>query len=103
MYYFYAVALAPFLVMGAALVLGDIIGRAPAWRHAENTAAQRHLLPPPHRMLIPVSERHGTGLLIACLYVGLVIANFIWIWPIITGMPISVQTWNDQHWIPSWG
>ncbi|QCB50353.1 phospholipid carrier-dependent glycosyltransferase [Rhodococcus sp. PAMC28707] len=79
MYYFYAVAMAPFMVMGLALILGQIIGRARA-----------------------SAERRGTGLLLVCLYVGLVVANFIWLWPILTAMPISPELWQQQLWLPSW-
>lgn len=79
MYYFYAVALAPFLVMAVALVLGDVLGRA------GNPA-----------------ERRATGLVAVCLYLGLVIANFVWLWPILTAMPISPSTWSEQLWLPSW-
>jgi dolichyl-phosphate-mannose--protein O-mannosyl transferase len=79
MYYFYAVALAPFMVMGLALVLGDILGSAKA-----------------------SFERRTTGLLAVCLYVGLVVANFIWLWPILTAVPITADTWQHQLWLPSW-
>ncbi|MCK8675148.1 phospholipid carrier-dependent glycosyltransferase [Rhodococcus sp. HM1] len=79
MYYFYAVPLAPFLVMGVALVLGDVLGPARASR-----------------------ERRSTGLLVVCLYVGLVVANFVWLWPILTALPITVAEWHDQLWLPSW-
>ncbi|NLU82652.1 phospholipid carrier-dependent glycosyltransferase [Rhodococcus sp. HNM0569] len=79
MYYFYAVALAPFLVMGLALVLGDILGKASA-----------------------TYERRTTGLLAVCLYVGLVVANFVWLWPILTAMPISPEMWQRELWLPSW-
>ncbi|WP_041803559.1 dolichyl-phosphate-mannose--protein mannosyltransferase [Rhodococcus pyridinivorans] len=79
MYYFYAVPMAPFLVMGVALVLGDILGS-------------------PHAS----TERRTTGLLVVCLYVGLVIANFVWLWPILTALPITPEHWNDQLWLPSW-
>jgi len=79
MYYFYAVALAPFMVMGLALVLGDILGSAKA-----------------------SLERRTTGLLAVCLYVGLVVANFIWLWPILTAVPITPDTWQHQLWLPSW-
>ncbi|WP_420826392.1 dolichyl-phosphate-mannose--protein mannosyltransferase [Rhodococcus rhodochrous] len=79
MYYFYAVPMAPFLVMGVALVLGDILGS-------------------PHAS----TERRTTGLLVVCLYVGLVVANFVWLWPILTALPITPEHWNDQLWLPSW-
>ena len=79
MYYFYAVALAPFLVMALALTLGDIIGKA------SNS-----------------DERRSTGLLAVSLYIGLVIANFVWLWPILTAAPISASNWDLQQWLPSW-
>ncbi|UGT64395.1 dolichyl-phosphate-mannose--protein mannosyltransferase [Nocardia asteroides] len=93
MYYFYAVALAPFLVMGVALVLGDVLG-----------PARRLPLPrgvPGPARAVP-SERHSLGLLGVCLYLGLVIANFIWLWPILTALPITPGNWHDHLWLPSW-
>ncbi|MBF6331236.1 dolichyl-phosphate-mannose--protein mannosyltransferase [Nocardia transvalensis] len=79
MYYFYATAMAPFLIMLLAAASGEIIGRATEPR-----------------------ERRGTGLLLVCLYLGLVVANFLWIYPILTGLPITVSTWNHHMWLPSW-
>ncbi|TSD99736.1 phospholipid carrier-dependent glycosyltransferase [Skermania sp. ID1734] len=79
MYYFYAVAMAPFFMMVLALTLGDIIGRA------------RNGL-----------ERRNTGLLVAALYLAIVIANFIWLWPVLTALPISPTMWSNELWLPSW-
>ncbi|MFC4605441.1 dolichyl-phosphate-mannose--protein mannosyltransferase [Rhodococcus kronopolitis] len=79
MYYFYAVALAPFLVMGLALVCGEVIGSARA-----------------------SLERRRTGMLAVSLYLGLVIANFVWLWPILTAVPITPEMWQQQLWLPSW-
>ncbi|NUS43863.1 MAG: phospholipid carrier-dependent glycosyltransferase [Mycobacteriaceae bacterium] len=79
MYYFYAVPLAPFLVMLLAVVLGDVIGPAAA-----------------------TPERRKTGLLAVCIYLAVVVANFIWIWPILTAMPISPAMWQQELWLPSW-
>lgn len=62
-----------------ALALGEIIGRA-----GES------------------NERRGTGLVLVCLYLGLVVANFIWLYPILTGVPITVTTWHNELWLPSW-
>jgi dolichyl-phosphate-mannose--protein O-mannosyl transferase len=36
------------------------------------------------------------------LYVGLVEANFVWLWPILNGIPITPAHWNAELWIPSW-
>lgn len=79
MYYFYATPLAPFLVLGIVLVLGELLGPATGR-----------------------PERRGTGLMVVSLYVGLVVANFVWLWPILNGEPITPQHWQAQMWLPSW-
>jgi dolichyl-phosphate-mannose--protein O-mannosyl transferase len=79
MYFFYATPMAAFLILGLTLILGQILGRA-----REGV------------------ERRGTGLLVVALYVGLVVANFVWLWPILNGDPISDARWQAEHWLPSW-
>ncbi|WP_067816570.1 dolichyl-phosphate-mannose--protein mannosyltransferase [Nocardia inohanensis] len=95
MYFFYAVPLAPFLVMGVALALGDILGHAPPSGRRLSGAQDLQQFTPP-------SERQGLGLLAVCIYLALVIANFIWLWPILTAMPITPASWHDHLWLPSW-
>jgi len=80
MYFFYATPLAPFLVIGITLVLGDILGRAGVG-----------------------IERRLTSLVVVALYVGLVVANFIWLWPILNGEPITHDRLTMETWLPSWG
>ncbi|MEV6768856.1 phospholipid carrier-dependent glycosyltransferase [Nocardia sp. NPDC051030] len=89
MYYFYAVPMAPFLVMGIALVLAGILGPAP-------------YLDADGRLFLVPSKRQDLKLALVCLYSGLVVANFIWLWPILTGHPITVDNWHDHLWLPSW-
>ncbi len=79
MYFFYATAMAPFLVMLIALILGDILHQP-----RQN------------------SERRTLGLIAVSCYVALVITNFAWLYPILTGLPISQATWHMQIWLPSW-
>ncbi|ASO18312.1 putative dolichyl-phosphate-mannose--protein mannosyltransferase [Actinoalloteichus hoggarensis] len=79
MYFFYVTPMAPFLVLGLTLVLGEILGRARAG-----------------------AERRGTGLLVVGLYLGLVVANFLWLWPILNGDSITPWRWNAELWLPSW-
>jgi len=79
MYFFYMVPVVPFLVIAVTLVLGEILGRARAG-----------------------AERRATGLLVVSLYVGLVVANFAWLWPILTGSSITPAHWNSEIWLPSW-
>jgi dolichyl-phosphate-mannose--protein O-mannosyl transferase len=80
MYFFYATPLAPFLVIGITLVLGDILGR-------KNVGVERRL----------------TSIAIVAIYVGLVVANFIWLWPILNGDPITQLRLTMETWLPSWG
>ena len=79
MYFFYATTMAPFLVLLIALIVGDIVHKAPVSK-----------------------ERRTLGLVVASCYVGLVITNFAWLYPILTGIPISAEVWNMQIWLPSW-
>ncbi|AKS32721.1 dolichyl-phosphate-mannose--protein mannosyltransferase [Mycolicibacterium goodii] len=79
MYFFYATVMAPFLVLAIALILGDIL-------YKPNQSPERRTL----------------GLLTVCFYVALVITNFAWMYPILTGLPISQATWNLEIWLPSW-
>jgi dolichyl-phosphate-mannose--protein O-mannosyl transferase len=79
MYFFYMTPESPFLVLGITLVLGEVLGSARAG-----------------------PERSRTGLAAVALYVGLVAANFVWLWPILNGVPITPAHWNAELWIPSW-
>ncbi|WP_219416256.1 dolichyl-phosphate-mannose--protein mannosyltransferase [Pseudonocardia nigra] len=79
MYFFYMTPVAPFLVLAVTLLLGETLGRAGASR-----------------------ERRQTGLLVVGLWVGAVVANFVWLWPILVGEPITAEMWDTQLWLPSW-
>lgn len=79
MYFFYATPMAPFLILALTLILGQVLG----------SARNGH-------------ERRGTGLLAVSLYVGLVVANFIWLWPILNGDAITNARWHAELWLPSW-
>ncbi len=79
MYFFYAIAMAPFMVMAIALICGDILYR-------------------PDRG----PERRQLGVIVVCCYAALVVTNFAWLFPVLTGMPISQGTWNMEIWLPSW-
>ena len=79
MYFFYAATMAPFLVMAIALMLGDIL-----YKPGQG------------------AERRSLGLIAVSCYVALVLTNFAWLFPVLTGQPISQTTWNMEIWLPSW-
>ena len=79
MYFFYAATMAPFLVMVIALILGDIL-----YKPGQG------------------AERRSLGLIAVSCYVALVLTNFAWLFPVLTGQPISQTTWNMEIWLPSW-
>jgi dolichyl-phosphate-mannose--protein O-mannosyl transferase len=71
--------MAPFLVLAIATILGDIL-----YKPNQN------------------QKRRTLGLIAVSCYVALVLTNFAWMYPILTGIPISPATWNMQIWLPSW-
>jgi dolichyl-phosphate-mannose--protein O-mannosyl transferase len=86
MYFFYAATMAPFLVMGLGLICGDILYR-PLGRSRRSPQT---------------AERRTLGLIVVSCYVALVVTNFAWLFPVLTGLPISQQTWDMEIWLPSW-
>jgi dolichyl-phosphate-mannose-protein mannosyltransferase len=79
MFLFYMAPLVPFLVIGVTLVLGDVLGRARAGE-----------------------TRRLVGLLAVTGYVALVVVDFAWLWPILTGQLMSYDAWHARIWFPSW-
>ncbi len=79
MYFFYAATMGPFLAMAIALILGDILHQP-----GQN------------------KERRTLGLILVSCYVALVVTNFAWLFPVLTGLPISQQTWDMEIWLPGW-
>ena len=94
MYFFYASSLLPFMCLGLALMLSELDGWVPEtpspeakpWRHKWAAWGQSVLL----------------GRVVVCVFMGLVIANYVWILPILYGVPISPDLWRLQHWLPTW-
>ena len=48
------------------------------------------------------AERRTLRLIAVSCYVALVLTNFAWLFPVLTGQPISQSTWNMEIWLPSW-
>jgi dolichyl-phosphate-mannose--protein O-mannosyl transferase len=71
--------LVPFLVIGVTLALGAVLGPARA-------SEQRRMI----------------GLVAVCGYLGVVVVNSAWLWPILTGQLITYEEWRSRIWFPSW-
>src|SRR5699024_3502802 len=81
MYFFYAVPLAPFLVLGLVMVAGEVLGPATAPATDGPTGGRRRV-----RLR---GDRRTIGAVVVSLYTALVVVNYVWLWPILTGLPIT--------------
>lgn len=100
MYFFYMTPVAPFLVMGITLCAGDLLG--PARRSAPDPPAPGTTS---FRLALRAltRDRRTMALLAVSAYVGLAVANFVWLWPILVGEPLTPVELQWRMWLPSWG
>lgn len=89
MFLFYMAPLIPFLVLGLTLALGTMLG-PPTRRTGDPQRDRRTLL------------RRRWGQAGVAAYLGLVVADFAWMWPIFTGGLLTYSTWHAHMWLPSW-
>ena len=83
---FYMAPLVPFLVIGVTLALGALLGPAESARGGG----------------LAVSRRRTWAIAAVSVYLGLVIADFIWMWPLFTGGLMTYSEWHAHMWLPSW-
>jgi dolichyl-phosphate-mannose--protein O-mannosyl transferase len=76
-FFFYTITMVPFTVIGLAMCLGLLIG-------------------PAH------SRFRRTGTMIAGVLIGLVVANFAFIYPVLTDQLIYRSAWMARMWLASW-
>jgi len=79
MFNFYAITMIPFMVIGLAMALGVILGQSDA--------------DPPRRR---------AGVIVVSSYVGLVVVNFVFFYPIYTGQLLTRAQWLTRMWFPGW-
>lgn len=89
MFLFYMTPLVPFLILGVTLGLGALLG--PAVRTSGNALAY-----------LAADRRRRWGAFAVSLYLGLVIADFVWMWPLFSGGLLTSNQWRDHMWFPSW-
>jgi dolichyl-phosphate-mannose--protein O-mannosyl transferase len=76
-YFFYAVAFDPFLVLAITLCLGKVASRSRgSWRRA--------------------------GRAITAAYLVAVLADFAFMYPVLTAARISESAWLARMWLPGW-
>lgn len=98
MFLFYMTPLMPFLIIGLTLALGTVLRTdltRPARRYevldADTGETTEFTLP-----------ARPWGRLAVAGYLGLVVANFIWLWPILTGGLLTYADWHARMWFTSW-
>ncbi|MDZ5623520.1 phospholipid carrier-dependent glycosyltransferase [Nocardioides sp. HM23] len=78
-FYFYAIAILPFIVIALTLSIGTLIG--------------------PSRL---PSSRRTIGVVISGAFVVLVLVNYAWFWPIWTNGLLTSSEWLDRIWFSRW-
>ncbi len=78
-FFFYASAILPFVVIALTLTIGSMIGPS---RHP--------------------SPRRTAGVVVAGAFVVLTLVNFAWFWPIWTNEMITHREWLDRIWFSRW-
>ena len=78
-YFFYAIIFLPFLVIGITLCLGLILGPARA-----------------------APARRFTGATVVGVYLLLVLANFAFLYPVLTAQVLPYALWHQRMWFSSW-
>ena len=91
MFLFYMTPLIPFLALGVTMGLGAILG-----------PATRPVVDPSDRASILAERRWKWGVFGISAYLGLLIVDFAWMWPLFSGGLLTYDQWHMHMWFPSW-
>ena len=107
---FYMTPLMPFLVLGLTLAVGAMLSHA---REDEPDAMPAGTRVPGRAGVpvvglrdwialhaIPVSRLLRTA--VVALWLGAVVADFVWMWPLFTGGMLTNHDWQLRMWLPGW-
>ena len=89
MFLFYMTPLIPFLILGLTLALGTMLG--PGIKAGLGEVAR-----------VRAERRRRYGMTGIVVYLGLVAADFAWMWPLFTGGLLTYDQWHAHMWFPSW-
>jgi len=110
---FYMTPLMPFLVLGVTLAVGVLLTRTAA-ETARAEAARAAAPPEPAdgevrtvglREWIAIqgmSLGHLLRIAVVALWLGAVVADFVFMWPIFTGGMLTNAQWHQRMWFPGW-
>jgi dolichyl-phosphate-mannose--protein O-mannosyl transferase len=89
MFLFYMAPLVPFLIVGLVLALGVMLGPGISGGA-------------PREAVLRAERRRYWGLAGVSTFLALVIADFVWMWPLYTGALRTYDEWHLHMWLPSW-
>jgi dolichyl-phosphate-mannose--protein O-mannosyl transferase len=92
MFLFYMTPLVPYLILGVTLALGVMLGPAVGTVTRIGTMVTR----------VVSYDRRRIGIACVAIYLGLVIVDFAWMWPIFTGGKLTYDQWHARMWFSSW-
>jgi dolichyl-phosphate-mannose-protein mannosyltransferase len=92
MFLFYMTPLVPFLILGVTLALGVMLGPAVGTVTRAGGTVVR----------VITEQRRKIGIICVAAYLGLVIVDFAWMWPIFTGGKLTYDQWHAHMWFASW-
>lgn len=98
MFLFYMTPLAPFLILALTLALGAIM-RTDLTRRPRRYAMVDAQTGEHSELVLPARP---WGRLAVCAYLGVVVANAVWLWPIFTGQLLTYADWHARMWFSSW-
>jgi dolichyl-phosphate-mannose-protein mannosyltransferase len=89
---FYMTPLVPFLILGVTLALGVMLGPSVGTVTRAGGTVVR----------VVTEQRRKIGIACVAIYLGLVIVDFAWMWPIFTGGKLTYAQWHARMWFSSW-
>ncbi len=94
MFLFYMAPLVPFLIIGLTLALGVLLG--------PSIVRGRRDPRPKTQADLRALRRRNWGAAAVGGYLGLVVVDFVWMWPLFTGALLTYAQWHAHMWLPSW-
>jgi dolichyl-phosphate-mannose-protein mannosyltransferase len=111
---FYMTPLMPYLVLGLTFAAGAMLSRSAAETLAADRAADRPATSPPDDegvrtvglrdwiQLHGISAARLLRMAAVMIWLGAVVADFVWMWPIFTGGMLTNHDWQLRMWFPGW-